>query len=149
MLRFNRLVCLLVVCSLVGVVYGAARISSFSVFDGRESADADGMAILNYASGNNTTLIQVILSGLTAGRSYDVGLIPDGAFPADCDTDIPCGVGFNDDAFEADQEGHGTFHGRVPGNFSHVNIGVYTSFFVENLDGSFTRRHHMHMIGNP
>ena len=58
MIKFRRLVCLALVCAMVGVAYGAAtKIGSFCPRNG-ENPSADGMAILNYVPGDNRTIVQ-------------------------------------------------------------------------------------------
>ena len=52
---FKRVAFVLVVCSCVGIAFGAAvKIRSFETFD-PEPCDADGMTILNYAAGQGKT----------------------------------------------------------------------------------------------
>lgn len=72
MFKFNRLVCAVLVCTCVAIAYGAAtKIRSF-VPQGFENPEADGMAILNYASGQDETIVQIILSDFTPEIAYDV-----------------------------------------------------------------------------
>lgn len=100
MFKFNRLVCVLFVCSLVSIVYaGAVRIPSFTVFEGETGADPDGMAILNYASGQDKTVVQIIVSDFTPNTSYDVQLVG-----SDGSTKNFGGV------LNTDENGHGNAH---------------------------------------
>ena len=79
MLKFRRLLCVVLVCALVGVAYGAARkISSFAP-QGSEPATADGMAIFNFAQGtggpngtNGKTILNIMITGFTPFTTYDV-----------------------------------------------------------------------------
>lgn len=72
MLRSNRILCAVLVCTVVGVAFaGARRITSFETFD-PEPAAADGMAVINYVSGQDRTVVQVILSDFTPNESYVV-----------------------------------------------------------------------------
>jgi hypothetical protein len=90
---------------LVGVAYGAARkITSFTTFG--EPAGAEGMAILNYVSGTNETVVQIIVTGFSAGTTYDIEFV---------------GVGFIEVAFTTDNQGNGHFHRRVSGDISAVS----------------------------
>lgn len=72
MFKFNRLVCALAVCTCVAIAYGAAtKIRSFENV-AESNPDADGMAILNYASGQDETIVQIILSDFTHDTAYDM-----------------------------------------------------------------------------
>ncbi len=126
MFKFNRLVCVLLACGLVGVVWGAVRkIPSFVVEETLADCDtgnpiyldmdpnADGMAILNYASGADKTIVQVIVSDFTGALSIDryiVRLSPD---VGDLGT------------FLVDSQGNGHFHGEISGNVSDSNIELW------------------------
>lgn len=51
---------------------GAVKIKDFDNLAPATSPDADGMAILNYASGADKTEVQIILSGLTPNTTYQI-----------------------------------------------------------------------------
>ena len=75
MLRFNRLVCVLLVGSLVGIVYAkAVKIKAFTPIGLGEvdNPDGDGMAILN--ANANGTQVQVALTDFVENEEYLVNL---------------------------------------------------------------------------
>ena len=81
MLRFNRLVCVVAVCLVVGVAFGAAiKIRAITPYEGTEEALAggDGMAILNYHPGNNKTEATVAITDFVPGATYGAYLNPGG-----------------------------------------------------------------------
>ena len=138
MIKFRRLLCVVLVCALVGVAYGAARkIRSFTPM-GAENATADGMAILNLADGGvdgARTIIQVVLSDFTPDTTYIVGIVPPWA-PSPYPDEIgqfPYGVWPFIDAITTDQNGNGTLHVQVPGDMSLSNIAVY--LYLRDADG--------------
>lgn len=111
----KRIAFVLVVCAVVGVAYGAAvKIRSFETYS-PESLDADAMAILNYASGNDKTIVQIIMSDFTPGATYDLRL-----------TD-----GVNErldfDAITTDEHGHATYHNEFSGDVSTFDVELYFS----------------------
>ena len=91
MFRFNRVVCMLLVCSFVGIAYGAAvRITDFVISE--DGSNADAMAILTYAPGRDITNVQVIVSDFEPGRTYGMRLVcPD--FPDCCGTVVTSSSG--------------------------------------------------------
>ncbi len=105
-----------VVLVLAGVAYGAAnKIRWFTTYD-PEPGSADGMAILNYASGANKTIVQIVVSNFTPGETYDLR-ITDGSQKWD-----------TDDVFTTDQHGHGTLHWTFPfGDISTWDVELYVS----------------------
>jgi hypothetical protein len=153
MFKFRRLVCLALVCALVGVAYGAAvKIRSFTPF-APEPATADGIGILNYTSPvDDRTLIQIVLNGFTPNTIYDLGIIRPGVDPytsyaqGEC-----CGIVVGTMAFWTDQHGNATFTGRasLSGDFSSSNIAIYLPFEIQNPDGSTTRAGKLRALGNP
>lgn len=70
MLRFNRMVCLLLVCSLVGVAFAKAIKVTALVPEGNENVDADGMVIINFQPGTPSNEVQVMLSDFTPDKEY-------------------------------------------------------------------------------
>jgi hypothetical protein len=124
MFKFRRLVCLALVCALVGVAYGAAhKISSF-VFQGSELATADGMAILNFAQGtggpNGTdgkTIQHIMITGFTPFTSYDVEF----RSPTQ-------GSWFAGSILVTDERGDADFKGYFPGlDISDSDIYIYVN----------------------
>lgn len=104
MFKFNRLVCAVLVCTCVAIAYGAAtKIRSF-VPQGLENPEADGMAILNYASGQDETIVQIILSGFTHDTAYDV------VFVSPTHLLQPKFLG----QLITDKHGHGNLHATLP-----------------------------------
>jgi len=68
MFKFRRLLCVVLVCALVGVAYaGARKIKSFTTFN--EPPGADGMAILNIHDGTGQE-VQLILTDFTPDNEY-------------------------------------------------------------------------------
>ena len=74
MFRSIRIPCALSVCLLVGVALGAVRIPAFTM-TADAPAGASGMGILNYVSGQNETIVQVILSGFAKETVHQHRLI--------------------------------------------------------------------------
>ncbi len=73
MLRFNRLVCVVAVCLVVGVAFGAAiKIKAITPYEGTEEAamGGDGMAILNFNQGVNKTEVTVAITDFVPGAVY-------------------------------------------------------------------------------
>ncbi len=127
MFRFDRLVVTVMLVGVAAVAWGAVKIPSFALADSwlacdevtvvpiTLDADADGMAILNYVSGQDKTVVQVIVSDFTGdpvlnGR-YFVRLNP--------------GDGFDIGTFLVDSQGNGHFHGEVPGDSSGANVELW------------------------
>lgn len=78
MIRFNRMVCVLLVCGCVGLVYAKAIkvVSLDAVGAGiAESPNADGMAILNYNVGQTRTEVQVALTDFVPDTEYTVDVL--------------------------------------------------------------------------
>lgn len=72
MFKFNRLVCVLLVGSVVAIAYGkAVKVTELTPL-APESADADGMVILNYNVGQDRTEVQVAITGFEAYADYTV-----------------------------------------------------------------------------
>ena len=114
---FKRVAFVLVVCSCVGIAFGAAvKIKSFVTF-APEPLEADGMAILNYAAGQGKTIVQIIVSDFSPETTYDLVLISrDGTQRT---------TGF--DVFTTDGNGHGTYHGSIPFDVSSRDVELYVS----------------------
>ncbi len=72
MLKFNRVVCALVVLALVTVVYAKAVKVTALTPTATENATADGMVIVNYNAGLGVTEVQVALTDFNAGTTYAV-----------------------------------------------------------------------------
>lgn len=122
MFKINRLGCALMLCTCAGIAYaGANKIRSFETFH-PEPLAADGMAILNYAAGQNKTIIQIIVSDFTPHETYGVRLT-DGANHSNFL-----------EAFVTDESGHGTFHSVIPGDKSTRGVELYVD---ANGDANF------------
>ena len=79
MFRFNRLVCVLAVCAVVGVAFGAAvKIKAITpVGEGvTENPNGDGMVIMNYHPGHNRTEITAAITDFLPDTDYKVDVIP-------------------------------------------------------------------------
>jgi len=61
-----------VVLAVAGIAYGAAvKIKEFEIIGQTElSRDADAMAILNYAAGEDKTIVQIVLSAFVPDETY-------------------------------------------------------------------------------
>ena len=113
----RKSVLLLVLCTCVSVAFGAAvKITDFVIIVEPEGADAT--AILNYQQGHNKTVVQLIISGFTPGKTYDV-VFDSGSHSGPATA-----------AIVTDGSGHGTLHTdlvAVSGNGdwsdSHITIG--------------------------
>lgn len=117
----RRVTFVLTVLACVGIAYAAAnKIRSFETY-APEPADADGMAILNYVSGQDETVVQVIISDFTPEQNYDLvitnGIVSLTTF----------------DALTTDHNGHGTFHGTFFFDKSTWDVELY-------VDGSLRAR---------
>ena len=83
---------------------------------------SDGMAILNFASGQNKTILQIIVSDFTPHTTYGVRLT-DGVNQSNFFA-----------AFVTDESGHATYHTVTPGDKSARDVELYVD---ENMDGNF------------
>ena len=76
MFKFNRLVCVLLVCSLVGVALAkAVKIKAFDWVH-VENPDGDGMAIANYHPGNTNTEITAAITDFLPNTDYYLAVEP-------------------------------------------------------------------------
>ena len=105
MLRFNRLVCVVLVCGLSGLAYSKAvksRDMTPAGLGADVTPDVDGMIIMNHHdSATPTTEVQIKVTGLTPQTTYGVQVHP----------------GFTDPvAFTTSASGNGSYHNtfRVP-----------------------------------
>ena len=130
MFKLNRLGVMLLLAAFVGVAWGAAtKIPSFEIqatypdCSGGPDIEAplfgsaaDGMAILNYVLGTDTTIVQVIVSDFTGGDvdEYIVRLNPG----EDVDL-VDLGT------FFVDSQGNGHFHGVSNGDHSVSNVELW------------------------
>ena len=128
MFRFDRLVLTVMLVGVAVVAWGAVKIPSFVVeefylacdnstpIDVNLDPNADGMAILNYVSAQEKTVVQVIVSDFTGtdtllnGR-YFVRLSP--------------GDGLDIGTFLVDSQGNGNFHGEVSGDHSDKTVELW------------------------
>ena len=126
MSKIRRLGALPLVALLVSVAWaGATKIPSFAIeptwpdcLTGNPiplnmDANADGMAILNYAQGANKTIVQVIVSDFT-GAPLDVFIVrmnPD--------------VGYDIGTFTVNSRGNGHFHAEISGNVTASNVEIW------------------------
>ena len=122
MFKFDRLVLTVMLVGVAAVAWGAVKIPSFLLEEFRETcvgssrieldANADGMAILNYVSGPNKTIVQVIVSDFTGDPKLNgLYLVMIG------DDDIG--------RFLVDSQGNGHFHGDVSGDRSGSNVTIW------------------------
>ncbi len=123
MFRFDRLVLTVMLVGVAAVAWGAVKIPSFVLESSRTTCDggsrdinldpnADGMAILNYVSGPNKTIVQVIVSDFTGDPKLNgLYLVMIG------DDDIG--------RFLVDSQGNGHFHGDVSGDRSGSNVTIW------------------------
>lgn len=74
MFKFNRLVCVLLVGSVVAVAYGKALKVTELVPAGAENTTADGMAILNFNQGQSRTEVQVAITDFLADTEYMINV---------------------------------------------------------------------------
>ncbi len=114
MLKFNRVICALLVCACVGVAFGAVRITDFMISN-EEGANPDAMAILAYASGRDITNVQIIVSDFTPNTLYDVDLV-----------DSEGGRCFaNFGVLFTNTEGHGNAHLKLNGDVTSCNVEIW------------------------
>lgn len=124
MFRFNRLVLTVMLVGVAAVAWGAVnKVNSFVVEDSFVNCaggvtyidmdeNADGMAILNYASGSDKTIVQVMVSDFSGAplERFIVRLDPD---VGDLGT------------FLVDSQGNGHFHGEISGDHSGSNVELW------------------------
>ena len=128
MSKLNRLGAILLLVALVGVAWGGVtKIPSFVVqqtFDDCFSsgtgslnydASADGMAILNYAPGTDTTIVQVIVSDFSPGPLVINELI----------VSLGHDEGLDVGRFRIGAQGNGHFHGEMSGDLRHKNVTLW------------------------
>ncbi len=135
MFKLNRLGTVLLLVAFVGVAWGAAnKISSFFVVASYADCfssddinlnmdlDASGMAILNYASGADKTIVQVIVSDFTGAPvdEFIVRLNPD---VGDLGT------------FFVDSQGNGHFRGEVSGEVNGDVSGSNVELWQQTQGG--------------
>lgn len=138
----KRLAIAVVACACVAVAYGAAvKITSFAAF-GPDSS-GDGMAILRHVQGQDNTVAQIILSGLSPNTEYVValrepntwhlvttGFVVEAQFVS-VTKPIGAGIGFfaiSIENSETDNRGHLTIHAStVPdsGDVSDYDVFVF------------------------
>ena len=108
----KRIAFVLVVCTCVSVAFGAAvRITAFEIFDPEDKANANVMAILNYVSGQDKTIVQIIMSDFTANEGYWLSI---GSFTS---------LG---PVIFTDEYGHATFHSEILfGDKSGSDVELY------------------------
>ena len=129
----RRVAFVLVVCSCVGIAFGAA--TKIRWFDNvaEPNPEADGMAILNYVQGQDNIMAQIILSDLLPNTPYVITLrdpdtwhlegtdavVDNGFFPISAGTS---------GELVSNNQGHLTFHSEtVPGSgdFSGSDVLVF------------------------
>lgn len=128
MSKLYRLGAILVLVALVGVAWGGVtKIPSFVVEQNFEDcfgagsfplhydAAADGMAILSYVPGTDTTIVQVIVSDFTPGPTVLNDLI------VSLDHDLGLDVG----RFRVGAQGNGNFHGEMPGDLRGSTVTLW------------------------
>ncbi len=128
MSKLNRLGAVLLLVALVGVAWGGvSKIPSFVVEQNFEDCfgagsfslhydpAADGMAILNYVPGTDTTIVQVILSDFTPGPLVINELI----------VSLGHDEGLDVGRFRVGAQGNGHFHGEMPGDLRHKNVTLW------------------------
>ncbi len=117
MFKFNRIVCVLLLCSAVGVAFGAAtKIRAFIAMPGVESGDADGMCIINYNSGQDATIVQIVITDFQPYTVYDLELSTD-LWPSAKSIGV----------LETNDKGRATAHFEIPGkDLSGAWAYIYT-----------------------
>jgi len=109
MLRSKRIASLLLVGVLAATTYGAVRIPKFTGCG--TTPDADAMAILNYAQGNDNTIVQVIMNLPLSYVDLEAHIIrSDGATVI-----VP---------FFLDGNGVATLHVTIDGDWTDANIEI-------------------------
>lgn len=107
----RRSVSILAVLICASVVYaGANKIRGFTPVGG-ENPEADGFAILNYAAGENKTIVQIILSDFTPNTTYDIEIAD---FPG----------AFIQDELVTDDKGKATLNTQFPTDFSGSDLNL-------------------------
>jgi hypothetical protein len=143
----KRIAFVLGVCAVVAVAYGAAnKIKSFTPELGIESEEADGMAILNYASGDEKTIIQLILTDFSENTTYDLFLVTPGALVDQGTNGViitnASFVGpFTETEGELTTNEHGSlnWHSDFPGDISESDIVITTGLIdVDHVQGTDT-----------
>lgn len=104
----KRIAFVLVVCTCVSVAFGAVRITDFMMFD--ESDTADAMAILNYASGQDKTIVQIMVSDFTPNEGYSLKI---------------GGITSLSPVIFTDGHGHGTLHQEFFGDRSTDAVELF------------------------
>ena len=123
MFKFNRLVCALLVCTVVGSAFGGAVLLREFHIDNPDvmPVEADGMAMLNYVAQQDKTIVQLIVSGFGTQGWYAV---LDGCEKIHFDTD---------------NNGAATVHAELPGDFSDSHIDIWVDFRDPCNDPGFLR----------
>jgi hypothetical protein len=128
----RRVVFVLVVCSCVGIAFGAATKIRWFENIAEPNPDADGMAILNYVQGQNNISAQIILSDLLANAQYVVTLREPNTWSLDESTKEVVLVGgffpLSAENQETDGKGHLTFHSSTTpdsGDYSDCDVLVF------------------------
>jgi hypothetical protein len=112
--RFHRIVSALGVCAFSGVAAGAAvKIHRFDTSYNLLPAGADGMAILNYVSGQDETIVQIAVTGFAPLTNYTFVLDS----PNHCMT--PGG------GMVTDEHGNATVHLNIPGGIATVECPFF------------------------
>lgn len=79
MLKFNRVICLLLVCTCIGVVYAkATKIFIFVNVNAGvdDNPDGDGVVIIKYSEVLLGTTVQISMSGFVPDTEYFVAMVP-------------------------------------------------------------------------
>jgi hypothetical protein len=117
MFRFNRLVCVVLVCTLAGFAYSKAVKSRGLIaagLGGVLTPDVDGMIIMNHHdSATPTTEVQIKVTGLEPQKTYGVQVFPGFADPL---------------AFTSSASGNGAYHGTVSLGIDFTQISVVRIF---------------------
>ena len=127
MFKFNRLVCVLLVGTCVGVAFAAAvKIKAFTPAGPGliDNPDCDGMAILNYHPGNNATELQVAVTDFLPDTLYGLKLEAGGI----------CGGFSNPEAFMTNVNGNGHYHHSAP--YDCTEAPVITIYIWDGEIGS-------------
>jgi len=128
MFKFRRLLCVALVCAMVGVAYGAARkIRSFTtcstvVTACAEPTDADGMAIFNIHDGTGQEL-QLMVTGFSPDADYVVRLFDPLADPGN---EPELGI------LSTNGVGNGSFHQNIGTLLQWSCIRLYSCVQVGN-----------------
>ena len=102
MFKFNRLLCVVLVCALAGFAYSKAVKSKELIaagLGGDLNPDVSGMIIMNFHdSATPATEVVISVKGLAANTTYGVQIAPGETNPL---------------AFTTNEEGHGGYHAKV------------------------------------